>query len=354
MATIVHFIDVGEGNMTLVEAADGRALLCDCNITDENADRVLTYLELVLAGRPIAAFLNSHRDADHMRGIRRLHDVCRIEAVLDCGVQGTTTDTAEYREYMQVRSEVMRATVLVGRSYRMGQTSLRFLGGQIPGTSDANAQSAIVKVEDGELSVVLAGDSDATAWKRICSSFPQQVLRCTALLASHHGSMTFFEERQPRRLSATAMARSALPLELPLRATRRVSPPPSPAPPPGRVLPQLTRPPAVLPTGQPGGLAGLAPRPHISRVGTSSPPVAPAPRSLFLAHLACLAPMVTVVSVGPNVHGHPDPRAVELYELFTGDAPVPDLPKTFRTDRHGTLRLELNQAGGWRIETTGW
>ena len=40
----VHFIDVGCGNMTLVILPSGRKICHDCNITDENEDRVLNYL----------------------------------------------------------------------------------------------------------------------------------------------------------------------------------------------------------------------------------------------------------------------------------------------------------------------
>ena len=33
MSTIVHFIDVGQGNMVLVECADGAKFVVDCKVT---------------------------------------------------------------------------------------------------------------------------------------------------------------------------------------------------------------------------------------------------------------------------------------------------------------------------------
>ena len=39
MATTVHFINVGQGNMVLVECANGASFVADCNITDEAAER---------------------------------------------------------------------------------------------------------------------------------------------------------------------------------------------------------------------------------------------------------------------------------------------------------------------------
>ena len=36
MATTVHFINVGLGNMVLVECANGASFVVDCNITEDN------------------------------------------------------------------------------------------------------------------------------------------------------------------------------------------------------------------------------------------------------------------------------------------------------------------------------
>ena len=41
MPTVVHFIDVGQGNMSLIECADGSKFVVDCNVTEANRDRVL-------------------------------------------------------------------------------------------------------------------------------------------------------------------------------------------------------------------------------------------------------------------------------------------------------------------------
>ena len=44
---ILHFIDVGCGNMTLICFPNGTTYLYDCNITNDNEGRVVAYLDKV-------------------------------------------------------------------------------------------------------------------------------------------------------------------------------------------------------------------------------------------------------------------------------------------------------------------
>ncbi len=44
MSTVIHFIDVGQGNMALVECSDGTNSVVDCNITEGNKDHILDYI----------------------------------------------------------------------------------------------------------------------------------------------------------------------------------------------------------------------------------------------------------------------------------------------------------------------
>jgi len=110
MTTVIHFIDVGQGNMVLIEASDGTNLVFDCNITEDNEDRVLNYVAKTIgSGTPLHAFICSHRDADHMRGVKKLHRYFPVRRIWDSDYPGTTTNSPEYREYMDLRRQVARA-----------------------------------------------------------------------------------------------------------------------------------------------------------------------------------------------------------------------------------------------------
>src|SRR5438132_1233839 len=106
MAITVDFIDVGQGNMVLLQLSDGTVMLYDCNVTEDNENRVLSHMAKAVPGSKIDIFVNSHRDADHMRGVRRVHRAFPIQRIWDSGVTGTTPDSTEYREYMTLRNQV--------------------------------------------------------------------------------------------------------------------------------------------------------------------------------------------------------------------------------------------------------
>ena len=45
MATTVNFVDVGQGNMVLIQCSDGTHFMVDCNITEGNKNRVLVTVQ---------------------------------------------------------------------------------------------------------------------------------------------------------------------------------------------------------------------------------------------------------------------------------------------------------------------
>jgi competence protein ComEC len=195
MPTILHFIDVGQGNMTLIELANGMKMVYDCRVTDDNEERVLRHLRDAVPGRHIHFFVNSHREADHNGGVERIHREFSIGEVWDCGVTGTTTGSIQYERYMNLRRDRPCITVKPRTYYDFGATRVRVL--HAGGDGDANDGSIILKIEhrrpDGTmLSALLPGDADATPWPQIVRFYGAE-LASNFLLGGHHGAETFFK-----------------------------------------------------------------------------------------------------------------------------------------------------------------
>ncbi len=194
----VHFIDVGCGDMSLILMPNGTTFAIDCNITSENHKLVLKYLEKVMGSRTrIDVFVNTHRDADHMRGIKILHSKYPIKKIWDSGAPGTTTGSSEYQDYMFLRRTVGFTEVKARTFYEYGDVKIRIFNAESIDYSDANTQSIVIKAEykNKKNSVFITGDADFKPWKeKIIPHYSADDMKCAVFQAPHHGSITFFDD----------------------------------------------------------------------------------------------------------------------------------------------------------------
>ena len=268
--TAIHFIDVGQGNMVLLKATNGNYYLCDCNVTNDNEDAVFNYLATEIGwGTSIAAFICTHRDADHIRGIKKLHENFPIESIWDSGHPGTTTTSTEYREYMELRRTV-GAQEKKRKTYQdLGTTRLRYLSAIDDRLEkNANAQGLVIKVEHLNCgfcgsSAILTGDCDAETWRYgIMQDYAATEVNASILMGAHHGAISFFDD------------------------------------------PSDTE-------------------------------------HYYTDHIHAIKPAMTIISVGDNQHGHPDKKAIELYEKYSTGSNKGN--KVYTTQSKGTIKLTLKE-----------
>lgn len=189
----VHFIDVGQGNMVLIQIPNSKTILYDCNITEENEYAVFSYLRSQLSISKIDIFINSHRDSDHMRGIKKINDEFTIKSIWDSGVPGTTTDSNEYRQYMELKRQIGDEKEPLNY-WTFGDCILRLMNGKNDEFQDANEQSLVVKLEYFTNGIMLSGDSSGRSWKDfILPKYDDTKIKSSILLGSHHGSDSFFD-----------------------------------------------------------------------------------------------------------------------------------------------------------------
>jgi beta-lactamase superfamily II metal-dependent hydrolase len=263
--------------MVLIEASSGSKFVFDCNITDDNEDRVLDYIANQIGeGKSLHAFICSHRDADHMRGVKKLHARFPIKTIWDSDYPGTTTDSSEYRAYMDLRRQLGSKTIEKQKYFDYGRTRLRMLSAKDDRlASNANAQGIVIKVEQRNESMdriqgsaMLPADSDAETWRLgILADYSKSDVSSNIMMAAHHGSTSFFDD------------------------------------------PNLTY--------------------------------------YYKDHMAAIKPAMTVVSVGPNSHGHPNETALGFYREYSTGSDKGN--KVFRTDTKGTMKLTLKSGGGWNL-----
>lgn len=235
---LFHLIDVGEGLMFLIIFPDETTLLFDCNVSNQSEDNIIEYLEKSIPPRYdpesmgylkwIDIFVNSHRDDDHLRGLSKINKKFPIKAILDSGETGASTSSDDYKYYMGLRRRLIKKygddAVIIPQP---SKKSLKSFGGAevyclnssleysdqrnyitqafyeylienevIRAAKTQHTNSIVLSVRYAGRAILLTGDSDWLAWRdKIMPIFKYtELLKSNILIASHHGSRSFFTD----------------------------------------------------------------------------------------------------------------------------------------------------------------
>ncbi len=189
-AARIVFLDVGQGDATLVISPEGRVALIDAGPSEIDLVSQLRRHGVDTVDVAIA----THPHADHIGGMAGVFGEFPFRYYMDNGVPHTTRTYRELMETVQ-RSDVtyIEAT---GRSLRLGSVKL----GVLPPPSDAaslNNGSIGILVEFGAFRALLTGDSEIEELNHFIDLGVPDV---DLLKAAHHGSR---DGVSPGWLSAT-------------------------------------------------------------------------------------------------------------------------------------------------------
>lgn len=178
----VHFIDVGQGDATLI-ICDGHAMLIDGGDNGQG-----TALQLYLQQQNVTALdyvVATHPDADHIGGL----DV--IITKFDCGTILMTDyekDTATYRDVVDAIAwrGYGKTAPVVGDTYALGGAVFTIVG---PADTEgsANDSSVALILQHGENRFYFEGDAEDEEQDILASGIP---LEADVFKLGHHGSRT--------------------------------------------------------------------------------------------------------------------------------------------------------------------
>lgn len=179
----VHYIDVGQGDATLI-TCDGHAMLIDAGNNDKG-----TAVQSYLMHQNVTALdyvIATHPDADHIGGL----DV--VITKFDCGTIFMTDDekdTATYRDVidaMDYRGYSKTAPV-VGNSYALGGAAFTIVGPTKLGV-DSNGNSIAILLQHGNNRFYFEGDAEEQEEADILSTGID--ISADVYKTGHHGSKT--------------------------------------------------------------------------------------------------------------------------------------------------------------------
>lgn len=224
------FVDVGQGDSTLIRLPDGEYMLTDvCRRSGCGIDLFKLLDDRLPEGEDgrlrLKYLVITHAHDDHITGVGDLYDRYEVEWLWLPQHEERKKVAKHFGEYQRVVEEHPEDRIKrpqgsrtpLGEKdpdYNLGEDiSIRCFSppGYIEIEETLSEEEAKEKVHEnclvlrvtyqGETSVLLTGDSDLACWQRIHGYYNDQpdeetgaeVLSADALAASHHGSRTFFK-----------------------------------------------------------------------------------------------------------------------------------------------------------------
>lgn len=179
---VVTFLNVGQGNATLIET-DGKYMLIDGG-DREYASFVVSYLKS--AGvEELEYVIASHYDADHLNGVVGVLHAFSCKTVLAADY---VTDTRVYDSFCEVVTEQDIELVYpsVGDAYSFGDAEFTIVCPDNYEYADVNDDSVGVRLVHGENSFLICGDAGEKSEAAMLDG--GVLLDADVYLASHHGS----------------------------------------------------------------------------------------------------------------------------------------------------------------------
>ncbi len=179
----VEVLDVGQGDSILIRSPEGKVALVDAG-----PSKAVVNLLKQKGVKAIDLVVLTHHHSDHYGGMSEVIREFKPRVFLATNSSHTTSS---YLKLLQlVRDEGMRSitpTTTV-RKIGLGSVVLNVLPQPPDNTQEENDNSIGIRVEYGNFSALMTGDSEERSrayWERNC---PSLVRDCTILKLAHHGS----------------------------------------------------------------------------------------------------------------------------------------------------------------------
>ncbi len=184
----VHFVDVGQGDCTLVES-NGEYLLIDAGENGHETE-VLNYLRS-MGIEKLDYIIATHQHSDHIGGLPEVLEEYECDNIIMPRLTKEQTPTnSTYKAFLKAvqSSEAKVISAKPGLSYALGGATFEILGPVTDDAEDINSMSAVTKITYGESSFLITGDAETEEELEIIENGAD--LDCDVLRAGHHGSST--------------------------------------------------------------------------------------------------------------------------------------------------------------------
>ena len=184
-----HFIDVGQGDATLI-MIEGKSILIDTgDRASEDREKLTSYLEKMNVTE-LEYFVATHPDSDHIGSAAYVVENYNVKNVI---LSPKTHTSQTYEDLIAAIEErpsinVINPQDMLGESISVGELELKILGpiGDVSELDNNNA-SVVIMARWGKTKVLLTGDAEKESEDELRIAYRDE-LDCDILKVGHHGS----------------------------------------------------------------------------------------------------------------------------------------------------------------------
>ena len=193
----IHFIDVGQGDSTLIITPTNKKILVDSGGSklkeeyDVGENTLVPYL-LNRGIKKLDYIIITHFDADHCNGFIAVLDKIKVGKVL---ISKQAEITNEYKNLINIAKQKNVPVQIVKKGDKISFDKFVYINILYPTENlkfgDINNNSIVFKLKYGNFSALFTGDIEKEAEYDILNLYKNtNILNSTILKAGHHGSKT--------------------------------------------------------------------------------------------------------------------------------------------------------------------
>lgn len=182
----MHFIDVGQGDCTLM-LSDGKSMLIDSGESHYSKD-VIKYIKRK-GVKTLDVIVITHPHTDHMGGMADILNSVGAKRIIMPRVDAQYTPTTyNYEEFLKtVQKKGLKIDTAKDESFTLGKADIKIITADYHG-ENLNNNSVQVKAVNGDNSFLITGDCEREEDELLIEKGAD--LKAKVLKVAHHGSAT--------------------------------------------------------------------------------------------------------------------------------------------------------------------
>ncbi|MCE5173343.1 MBL fold metallo-hydrolase [Paenibacillus profundus] len=181
----VYYLDVGQGDSTLIRTPKNQYILIDAGDNDKGKD-VVTYLKH-LGVKQLDVVIATHPDADHIGGLDDVIHAFPVQAVYAPKVSHTTQTFKDFLLAVKKQKLTIK-TAKTGVDIPLAGMTAKFVGPVNEYGNELNEWSAVLRLQYKDTSFLFTGDAEQKSEADMIKSGAN--LSADVLKVGHHGSTT--------------------------------------------------------------------------------------------------------------------------------------------------------------------